>query len=250
MKDKSNINQRILNSFYAKLGAIIHKYDLISEDDSILVGVSGGIDSASLLSALATRRKFGKHNYKLIAAYIKVENLDYDIDISWLKDFCNNLDTELIIQSIEVDFTKAQNKAYCYYCSTQKRKALFALAETNKVRKIALGHHLDDALETLFLNMFYHGSISSMPAKLELFNGKMSLIRPLIEFTKNDISEIAKILKIRKVIKNCPHEDYTARKKASKLIAKIEKDFGVSRQTIFNSMSNIFPDYLPGNRKV
>lgn len=238
---------RILNSFYAKLGALIHKYSLISDGDKILIGVSGGIDSMSLLSGLATRREHSKAQYTLTACYIDVENLEYEIDTEWLKHYCEGLNVNLIIENINVDFSDYEDRGKCYACSRDKRRALFDIANSGSFNKIALGHHMDDAIETLLLNMFCHSQISSLPASLSMFNGKVSLIRPLIEFSKHEITEISESLQIKKLKTDCPYEYKTFRRKAADIIEYIEDEFGYSRKNIFDSMGNIKFDYLTDN---
>ncbi len=245
-----SITGRIINSYYAKLGALVHKYSLISDGDNILIGVSGGIDSVSLLSGLASRRTHSSNNYTLTACYIQVDNLDYEIDTQWLQNFCDGLKVELIIKQINVDFTKYEDKGKCYACSRDKRRELFEIAQNGGFNKIALGHHMDDAIETLLMNMFCHSQISSLPASLSMFDGKLSLIRPLIEFSKSEMIEISEALQIKKVKNDCPHEDKTFRKKTADLILHIENQFGYSRKNIFDSMGNIRIDYLPETPKL
>lgn len=242
-------NRKILNSYYARLGATINKFSLIQENDNILVGISGGKDSLSLLAALSTRRNFSSVKYSLKACFINVLNLEYNVDKEYLKEFCKSLDIELIIQDIDIDFSYNNDKDICFWCSWNKRKAMFELAKEQNFNKLALGHHLDDAVETLLINMFCHSSISSMPAKLSLFDGKLELIRPLIEFTNQEMADISMALEIKSVKNQCIYENKTFRKKASDLINHIEKEFNTSRKSIYNSMDKICIDYLPSGYK-
>lgn len=244
-KTENKLEQRKTNQFYSKLSKSIKDYGLIQCGDKIMVGVSGGKNSMSLLYGLAMRQKYYNEKFKLIAIHIDVENVLYSINSTYIKDFCNKHDIEFIIESIHIDFEKDPSKSHCFVCSWHRRKRLFELSEKHNCNKLALGHHQDDAIETLLINMCYHNCISSMPASLKMFNDKLELIRPLILLTNKEISEFAKIMNFPSEKAPCPWDDKTKRNQAKEIINEIEKRFKPARKSIYKAMSNIHAKYLP-----
>lgn len=238
-------DKRKVKNIYSKVGQAVNKYGLISDGDRIMVGVSGGKDSMSLLATLATRRRFGKENYDLVAVHVDVENVPYAADTDFIAEFCSNNGVQFVCEHITVDFEKDPAKSKCFVCSWHRRKRLFELTREYNCNKLALGHHLDDAVETLMINMCYHGSISSMPAKLQMFDGRVELIRPLILLTNNEIRQFANVMGFPQERAKCPFEDKTKRYQAGEIIADMEKRFPYARHNIFKSMQKIFVDYLP-----
>lgn len=238
-------DKRKVKHIYSKIGQAVNKYNLISDGDRIMVGVSGGKDSMSLLATLTTRRRFGKENYDLVAVHIDVENVPYLADTDFIADYCRNNGVEFVHEKINVAFEKDPGKSKCFVCSWHRRKRLFELTREHNCNKLALGHHLDDAVETLLINMCYHNSISSMPAKLQMFDGRVELIRPLILLTNNEIRQFANIMGFPTERAKCPFEDKTKRRQSGEIITDIEKRFPDARHNIFKSMQKIFVDYLP-----
>jgi tRNA(Ile)-lysidine synthase TilS/MesJ len=145
-----------------------------------------------------------------------------------------------------VDINANPKKAPCFVCSWHRRKRLFELTKELKCNKLALGHHMDDALETLLMNMIYHGSISSMPASLKMFGGRMQLIRPLIELTNQEMLDVANERAYPKLKNICPYGDDTKRSGVKALIESMASMNQHARKNLFRSMSSIFSEYLPG----
>lgn len=114
---------------------------------------------------------------------------------------------------------------------------------------MALGHHRNDAVETLLLNMIYHGSISSLPYSLSMFEGRIQLIRPLLDLDERMLLEYAGLNELVHVEKSCPHEDRTQRENISLLIQQVEDLHGKGPFNIFKSMNKIFEEYLPVHDK-
>lgn len=246
MKNKEDDpNKRKIHKFYSKIAQAIKKYNLIQDGDRIMVGVSGGKDSMSLLAALVNRKKYSKERYEIIAVHIDVEDVPYSIDQEYIADFCKQNDINFIVEKINVDFEKDPSKSHCFVCSWHRRKKLFELTDEHNCNKLALGHHLDDAVETLLINMCFHGSISSMPASLKMFNGRLELIRPLILLTNSEIRSFSSIMGFPSEKEVCPYDDKTKRNQAAEIVNEIEKRFKPGRKGLFNSMSKIYTEYLP-----
>lgn len=242
---KENLRTKKERKFESKISQAIKKYNLINEGDRIMIGVSGGIDSMSLLTTLNLRKNYFKENFEIVAIHIEVDNVPYSINKQYIADFCKQNDINFIVEKIHIDFEKDPSKSKCFICSWHRRKRLFELTAEHNCNKLALGHHLDDAIETLIINMCYHGCISSMPASLKMFKGKIELIRPLMLLTKNEIIAFAKQMNFPQENSSCPYEDKTKRSQAAEIISEMEKRFKPARKGIFNSMSKIHKDYLP-----
>ncbi len=234
-----------MRNFFRKMGKAINDYQLIDDGDRILVGVSGGKDSLALLEVLALRNKNKHKNYTLVAAHVDVENVEYETDMNYIQQFCDDLGVEFIKKVIKVEFIAESKKPACFICSWNRRKILFELAKEYSCNKLALGHHKDDAVETLLLNMVNNGIMSSMPPKLSMFEGTFTLIRPLIYYTNEEIVKYADYRKFKKQVKYCPHEDKTQRNRVKELICKLEELNPYVRSNIFAAMSNIHEEYLP-----
>ncbi|MCK7479476.1 MAG: hypothetical protein M0C28_20600 [Candidatus Moduliflexus flocculans] len=123
-------------------------------------------------------------------------------------------------------------------------KRTFRFCEKREMLKLAFGHHRDDAIETLLMNMISGSSISSMPPSLSMFGGEFDLIRPLILLGEDEIREFAKLKNYPPQVKICPHGDDTRRADAKRLLVEMEKIDKNARQNIYSSMSNIHGEYL------
>ena len=228
-----------------KVAKALMDYHLVSKGDKILAAVSGGKDSLVMLEALAAVLKFDFMDFKMEALHIDVKDVPYAVNKNFLKDFCKKLDVKINFVSLEAGIEERGKKSPCFVCSWSRRKALFNFTKDNGFQKLALGHHLDDAVETLLINMAYHGNIASMPAKLSMFDDSFQLIRPLILLTNKDTSEFANIRKYPPLIQACPFEDTTKRTTARELIQQLENIHPKARLNLFKSMGNIDEEYLP-----
>ena len=238
-------SEKLFKKICRKLGTTLRDHHMIEEGDHVLVGLSGGKDSMILLEALAERKRAVPFDFSLSAAHIEASGIGYEIDRRKLTAFCKELNVPLHYRSIEPDLEKDPSKAACFICSWHRRKVLFQLTRELNCNKLALGHHRNDAVETLLLNMIYHGSISSLPYSLEMFEGRIELIRPMMNLDERMLKEYAELNNLVKVEKSCPHENQTQRESIRKLIGNIEKLHGKGPYNIFNSMDKIFEEYLP-----
>ncbi|MGC9332255.1 MAG: tRNA lysidine(34) synthetase [Bacteroidales bacterium] len=237
--------KKFVQQFYARAGACIREHNMIEDGDRLMVGVSGGKDSLALLKTLAGREKFSEKDYTLMAVFVDILEVPYKTDIVWLRNFCETLDVPLHVEQISVDFSQTGNQSTCFYCSWHRRKTLFELGKNRGVNKLALGHHRDDALETMMLNMVSHGTLSSMPGNLPMFGGRVNLIRPLLKHTDEQTIEFARIMDFPLANKPCPHENNTRLIQIREMLHAIEEQFPGARKNMFKSMSQIYLDYLP-----
>lgn len=241
--------EKLFKIICRKTGTTMRDHTLVAEGDHVLVGLSGGKDSMILLEALAERKRALPFEFDLSAAHIEASGIGYEINRDKLKRFCENLNVPLLYRTIKPDLEKDPSKTACFICSWSRRKELFKLTEELNCNKLALGHHRNDAVETLLLNMIYHGSISSLPYSLRMFEGRVHLIRPLMDLDERMLEEYAVLNKLVKVEKSCPHENRTQRQTIAHLISQIEQVHGKGPFNMFKSMDKIFEEYLPGKNK-
>lgn len=234
-----------MRSFFRKAGKAIYDYNLIEDGDRILVGVSGGKDSLALLEVLALRAKDPKNNYTVVAAHIGVENVAYEVDSDYIQKLCDSLGVELICRTIKTEVREDSKKPVCFICSWNRRKELFQIAKEKECNKLALGHHRDDAIESLLMSMMFNGTIASMPPRLEMFDGTFTLIRPFIYLSNNETLKYAAFRQFKKQKKNCPHERATNREAVHQIIGQMESLSPHVRENLFAAMKNIQQEYLP-----
>lgn len=234
-----------MREFFRKIGKAIYDYRLIEDGDKILVGVSGGKDSLALLEVLALRARDPKQNYTVMAAHIAVKNVAYEVDGDYIKELCERLGVELVQRVIDTTVKEGSDKPVCFVCSWNRRKTLFEIAKELGCNKLALGHHRDDAVESLLMSMMFNGTIASMPPKLDMFDHTFTLIRPLIYLTNEETRQYAGFRNFKKQKKNCPHERATNRNAVAEIIRQMETLSPHVRGNLFAAMKNIQGEYLP-----
>jgi tRNA 2-thiocytidine biosynthesis protein TtcA len=238
------LTDKFTSNLIKKVGYTSKKFCLIEPDDKILIGVSGGKDSLFLIEALADRISHLPYKVELIACHISIGEVGYKVDKVFLEQMCERLGVTFLYDSLSVSLTSNPDKAPCFVCSWHRRKRLFEIAKERGCNKLALGHHADDAIETLLLNMTFHGSISSLPQKLSMFGGRMFLIRPLIELTNAELKQAAEIKQYPKLKSTCPFGDDTKRIRMREIVESIAALNKNARKNILRSMSKINPEYL------
>ncbi len=227
------------------MGKAIHRFGLIEDGDRILVGVSGGKDSLTLLHLLNERRKRVPIRYELIPVHIDLGFNSGRTEI--LKDFFESRGLSYHIEFTDIGkrANSSENRENpCFLCSWERRKRLFYLAQHLKCNKIALGHHKDDIIETLLLNIFYSAEISTMLPLQALFKGKITLVRPLALIEEKKIERFAREMRLPFGTGGCPVSGKTKRKEVKELIETLEKKNRKIRGNIFRSLSNIKMEYL------
>lgn len=233
------------------VGKAIHRYGLIQDGDRILVGVSGGKDSLTLLHLLKERLKRVPIKYELRAVHI-----DLGFGSERAETLRNYFEREGL--SYHIEFTDIGRRANssenrenpCFLCAWERRKKLFQLTHQFQCNKVALGHHKDDILETLLINIFYSGEISTMLPLQSLFNGKITIIRPLSLVEERKIERFAHAMRLPFGSSGCPSTGRTKRKEVKEIIESLSKKNRKVKGNIFRALSNIRLDYLlPPSRR-
>lgn len=212
------------------------RYDLLSDGDRILIAVSGGKDSLSLLDILARRAKVFRPHFEIIAAHVRIGNVDYESDAAALADFAHERGVRLI--TLETSFAEQpeSRKTVCFLCSWNRRKALFRAAQELNCNKIALGHHQDDILHTLLLNLLFEGRFATMPVRLEMRKMPLTIIRPLCMVPEADLREYAEAQGFPRQKRLCPYEKATQRAVVRRLFAEMEQINPETRFSMWNAL--------------
>lgn len=228
----------------------IMEYGLIEDGDRILVGLSGGKDSLALTELLARRSQVWKPRFEMAAAYISITNMGYQSDVEWLAGFCKELKIPFYVRESSFDLSTDKRKSPCFLCSWNRRKALFTLAHELKCNKIALGHHMEDILQTLLMNLTFQGTFSTMPPKLLMRKFQMTLIRPLCLVHEDDLMELSALRKWPHQIKNCPYENLSGRTQIKSILKQLEQLNPEARYSMWGAMSNVQKELLPQKAEI
>lgn len=223
----------------------IRQYGLIEDNDRILIGVSGGKDSLALIDLLSRRMRILSPRFSVVVAHITMKNIPYQSDLEYLKTFSEERGVPFVTVETQFDESTDKRKSPCFLCSWTRRKSLFDLAKEHNCNKIALGHHQDDILHTLLMNMTFQGAFSTMPPKLKMNKFDMTIVRPLCLIPEKEIVELSRKQGYRLQIKNCPYEKESHRSDMKTIFAAMEKLNPEARYSLWKSMSNIQADYLP-----
>ncbi|MDD4848750.1 MAG: ATP-binding protein [Bacteroidales bacterium] len=238
-------DQRFLDKFNRFFRKAVNDYGLIARGTTVLVALSGGKDSLALLEQMANPRYRKQKNISVFAAHIRMQNISYDVDLEYLQQLCDGLNVPLIVRETTFDPSSDRRKSPCFLCSWNRRKTLFDIAKEHDCHCIALGHHLDDMLETLLMNMTFQGSFSTMPPLLKMEKFEMNIIRPLSLLTENDMKRYADIRQFRPMHKRCPYEKESFRSDIKNIIDHLSTLNPKARTSLLASMTNIKTDYLP-----
>ena len=232
-------------------------YHLIEDDDRILVGLSGGKDSLLLTELLAKRAKIDHPRFEVEALHVRMENIHYESDTSYLQQFCEELGVRLHIRSTRFEVeplpdnpehpihpdnpeTAARlrkQKQPCFLCSWQRRKEMFNLAQQLSCNKIALGHHQDDLIHTALMNLTFQGRFDTMPASLKMRKMSLTIIRPLCMIEETDIRDYAEMRGYQKQTKLCPYETDSHRTDIKRLFDEMEQINPETRFSIWRALN-------------
>jgi tRNA 2-thiocytidine biosynthesis protein TtcA len=230
-----------------KMGTTMRDYGLLQDGDKVMVCVSGGKDSYSLLDLMWEHKQRAPVKYDLVAVHLDQGQPGYDGAPlrTWLERFgapfeILHKDTYSIVMSLV-----KEGDTYCAPCSRLRRGTLYGAAERLGCNKIALGHHRDDALETFLMNLFFAGKLQAMPATYTTDDGKYQVIRPLIECAEVDIAEHARLAAYPILPCNlCGSQDGLKREAMTQLMNTLSKDIPDVRNVMLAALQNVRPSHL------
>ena len=242
---KPTEEDKLLRRISTRFNKGVVKYRLIDDDDKILVGLSGGKDSLALLELLAKRSRILKPKFSVVAVHVSMTNIPYQADLNYLKEYSESLGVPFVHYETSFDPSTDTRKSPCFLCSWNRRKALFTVAKEQGCNKIALGHHMDDILETLLMNLTFQGAFSTMPPKLVMKKFDMTIIRPMCMVHEADLQELAEVRNYRKQVKNCPYETQSNRTDMKEVLKQLETLNPEARYSLWGSMTNVQEELLP-----
>ncbi len=228
----------------ARIDKAIFEYKMIEDGDKILIGTSGGKDSTLLVNYFSNRMKRKNVNFSYEALYI---HSDFAPDFpSEIRDLYKEWDVPFSTLKCDIiSRLKKNEKMNCWWCSTQRRTELLNYAIQNGFNKIALGHHMDDILETFIMNMLNKGNLSTMIPCFKYEKYPVSVIRPLCYIPENMIVDYMAEKGYSKYTCTCSYQDNSGRKEARHLISVLTGNSQKKREMMFKSLQNVKTDYLP-----
>lgn len=232
-------------------GKAIADYNMISNGDKIMVCLSGGKDSYTLLSMLRSLQRAAPVQFELVAVNLDQKQPGFPEHI--LPDYLDNEGVAYhILEKDTYSIVKQkvpEGKTTCALCSRLRRGNLYAFAQEIGATRIALGHHRDDIVETLFLNMFFNGKMKSMPPKLLSDDGKNMVIRPLAYCREKDIIEFAALKQYPIIPCNlCGSQPNLQRQVIKDMLKQWDQQHPGRIESIFSSMQHIAPSQLADTR--
>ncbi len=250
-KDKTHFN-KLQKRLRRNAGNAIVDYNMIEHGDRVMVCVSGGKDSYAMLDILLSLRKSAPVDFELIAVNLDQKQPGFPEEV--LPAYLSALgvsyyvlekDTYSIVREVV-----PEGKTTCGLCSRLRRGSLYGFAQDIGATKIALGHHRDDIVETLFLNMFFNGKLKAMPPKLLSDDRKNVVIRPLAYCKEKDLDRYARFREFPIIPCNlCGSQENLQRVQVKRMLADWEREYPGRTESIFRSICNIAPSQL-GDRKL
>ena len=239
-----------LRRLQSRLTKRFHKacadYGLIADGDHVLVGLSGGKDSLALVELLGKRAQIFVPRFRVTALHVRVRERAYLSDMSALEKFCQAFGVSLLVKDTEITEKPARGeKDPCFLCAWYRRKVLFETAQELGCNKIALGHHKDDIVETLLMNLVFQGAFATMPPCLPMEKMPIQIIRPLCLIEEKDLVRYAELQAYPKQTRLCPFEKESSRAEVKQLLTTLERLNPNVRDSLWGAMQNIKPDYLP-----
>jgi tRNA 2-thiocytidine biosynthesis protein TtcA len=245
-KEKTEFN-KLQKRLRRNVGNAIVDYNMIESGDKVMVCLSGGKDSYGMLDILLNLRRNAPIEFELVAVNLDQKQPGFPEDV--LPDYLASLDVPYyILEKDTYSIVKQvipEGKTTCGLCSRLRRGSLYGFADEIGASKIALGHHRDDIVETLFLNMFFNGSLKAMPPKLLSDDRRNVVIRPLAYCREKDLARFADYKAFPIIPCNlCGSQENLQRVQVKKMLAQWEREYPGRTETIFRSIRNVAPSQL------
>jgi tRNA 2-thiocytidine biosynthesis protein TtcA len=242
----TNFN-RLKGRLESSVGKAIGDFNMIEDGDTVMVCLSGGKDSYTLLDILLTLQKRAPIDFKIVAMNLDQKQPGFPADV--LPNYLESIGVEFHIENQDtysiVKEKIPEGKTTCSLCSRLRRGIIYKVAGELGANKIALGHHRDDMVETLFLNMFFGGKLKAMPPKLVTDKGDHIVIRPLAYCAEKDIARYARGMEFPIIPCNlCGSQENLQRQNIKQMLHDWERQYPGRTQTIFTAMQNVKPSHL------
>lgn len=242
MQERKDLTMNEMKRLLSFVRRAVDDYNMIEDGDRIAVGISGGKDSLTLLSALAEMRRFYPKKYEVVAITVDMGFSRAGLgecDFSEVKELCRRLKVEYRIVPTDIAniiFNTRKEQSPCSLCAKMRRGALHAAAKESGCNKVALGHHYDDAVETFMLNLFFEGRLGCFSPVSYLTRRDVTVIRPLLYARESDVQYFTRRRSLPVVTSPCPEDHATEREKMKTLIKSLEKENKGLSHRIFHAM--------------
>jgi len=239
--------QRLKKRLESDVGKAIADYNMIEQGDTVLVCISGGKDSYAMLSVLMAMQQRAPVDFRLIAMNLDQKQPGFPADV--LPAYLAGLGVEYrIVEQDTYSIVKEkipEGKTTCSLCSRLRRGVIYRTAKELGANKIALGHHRDDIVHTLFLNLLFGGKLKAMPPKLVTDDGAHVVIRPLAYCSENDIARFARGMEFPIIPCNlCGSQNNLQRQKIREMMADWDRRFPGRTESVFSALQNVAPSHL------
>lgn len=229
-----------LNRFTGLIRRCVEDYKMINDGDKIAVGVSGGKDSLSLLCALANLRQYYPERFELYAMTV---SLGFEgMDFSPVRALCDKLEVPYYIretQMKQIIFDERQEKNPCSLCAKMRRGALHDMMAEHGIKKIALGHHFDDAVETFLMSLFYEGRISCFQPVTYMSRTDITQIRPMLYIGEGTVASFAMRADLPIIENRCPKDGSSKREEVKTLIKTLSATYPDLKSKVFGAMQRL-----------
>lgn len=245
--EPSNTLLRLKKRLESQAGKAIADYQMIEDGDTVLVCISGGKDSYTLLSLLMALRERAPVSFRLIAMNLDQKQPGFPVDV--LPRYLAKIGVEYrIVERDTYSVVKSkipEGKTTCSLCSRLRRGIIYRTAKEIGANKIALGHHRDDIVHTLFLNLFFAGQLKAMPPKLVTDDGAHVVIRPLAYCGETDIARFARGMDYPIIPCNlCGSQDNLQRQKVREMMADWDRRYPGRTESVFSALQKVVPSHL------
>ena len=222
--------------FIKHTGKAMNTYDMIRDGDNVLLGISGGKDSLALALALSLRKKWLPISYNLDALHINWEEHPIPQNkLDQLAEYFSDLSIPFTSVTVKMHQESFKGEFNCYLCSRNRRRILFETADKKDYKIIALGHHLDDLVETSLINLCFRGNFSTMQPVQEFFKGKLYIIRPMIEIHEHRIKRLSEAYNLPVAKPVCPFDQTNIRSKLKPVIRDLCKIDNLTLEHIYSA---------------
>jgi len=206
-KKKETVKLRgVIRHVYKTAGRAMHDYGMLADGDRILIALSGGKDSWALYQMMKLRKAHIPINFSYVVLTVDCSFSEHDKQR--LRDYFARENVEFVFRELPVEHRNID----CFWCSWNKRKVFFLTAREYGCNKIALAHHIDDAIETTLMNLCIHGTVSGMRPNGEFFEGELKVIRPFIYLPESDLTRFTNEFDVPIVHSNCPYASVSRRR--------------------------------------
>ena len=228
-------------SLWNRAGKAMFKYSMIEEGDKIAVGISGGKDSLTLLNLLVRVKLISEVNFEIIPIHVHYKK--YDGSFDEVKKYVESLGLSLVIKETNIEeivFVEKQMKNPCFLCSRMRRGVLYKFMVENKINKLALGHHLDDLIETFLMNFFFQGNSNVMKPIYKSEEYGVKIIRPLATVEEKTVIRYSNKAKLPIYISECQFKEADSKRAyVKKMVSDFSENGQNVRQVALKSLESI-----------